>query len=240
MQDKLEEIQKFLENIPDQFDVLETGIDFKVQTEYTEYSHSFDRGELTEKETHALGNILFNQETPFEVKKKALVLLAHLGTILAFRIIEKYIKNPDKHLEQWATLALQEYKMLLESSIMEISTGFISSGLGGLGNRMRYYFFLLPLTDKLFTPTQTEIIRDELLIVCKELKCILEKTNFSENYVGMTILVPMDVAVGTVIETGIENCNELGEFVFEYYYVTNQNVPDDSEITEIIKIVTAD
>jgi hypothetical protein len=130
--------------------------------------------------------------------------------------------------------------MFLESSIMEIGTGFISSGLGGLANRMRYYFLLLPLTDKLFTPTQSEIIRDELLLVCKELNCILETTDFSANYVGMTILVPMDVAVGNVIETGIKKCNELGEFVFPYYYVANTNIPNDAEITDIIKIVTAD
>lgn len=240
MQDNSEDIQKFLENIPDQFDILEKGIDFNVQIEYTEYSHSFDRGELTEKETHGLGNILFRPETPIEGKKKALVLLSHLGTILAFRIIEKYMLNCDKHLDQWAALALQECKMLLESSIMEISTGFISSGLGGLANRMRYYFLVLPLTDKLFTTIQTEIIRDEFQLVCKELNCILEKTNFSGNYVGMTILVPMDVAVGTVIDNGIKKCNELGEFVFEFYYVTNMNIPDNSEITEIIKKVTED
>ncbi len=240
MQDNPEDIQKFLENIPDQFDILEKGIDFKVQAEYVEYSHSFDRGELTEKETHALGNILFRQEAPIEVKKKALALLAHLGTILAFRIIEKYFKNPDKQLEQWTALALQECKMFLESAIMDVSTGFVSSGLGGLANRMRYYFLLLPLTDRLFTPTQSEIMRDELLLVCKELNCIMETTNFSGKSVGMTILVPMDVAVGTVIETGIKNCNELGEFVFQHYYVTNMNIPDESEITDIIKIVTAD
>jgi hypothetical protein len=237
MHDNLEDIQKFLENLPDKLDILETGIEIKVQIKYLEYSHSFDRGELTEKETLALGNILY-QEVPIDAKKKALALLAHLGTILAFRLIEKYYKNSDKYLEQWAALALQECKMFLESSLMDRSTGFVSSGLGGNVNRMRYYFLVLPLIGKLFTKTQTGIIGDELLLVCKELNCIMETTDFSENYVGLTILVPMDVAVGTVIETGIKKCNELGAFVFEYYYVTNQNIPDYSEITEIIKKVT--
>lgn len=238
MQDNLEDIQKFLESLPDKFEILETGIEFKVQIEYLEYSHSFDRGELTEKETLTFGNILFNQEVPIDAKKKALVLLAHLGTILAFRLIEKYQKDSDKDLEQWTALALQECKMLLESSLMDMSTGFVSSGLGGNANRIRYYFLVLPLIGRLFTKTQTEIINDELLLVCKELNCILEITDFSENYVGLTILVPMDVAVGTFIETTIKKCNELGAFVFEYYYVTNQNIPDYSEIIEIIKIVT--
>lgn len=238
MQDKPEDIQKFLDNLPEQFEILETGINFNVQAEYLEHSHSFDRGELTEKETLALGNILLNQQTPPEAKKKALSLLAHLGTILAFRLIEKYQKNYDKVLEQWAALALQECKMFLESSLLDISAGFISSGLGGQGNRLRYYFLVLPLTGQLFNSNQTEIIRDEYLIVCKELNCISETIDLSEKYVGILLLVPLTVAVGTVIETGIKKCNELGTFVFEYYYVTNQNIPDSPEITEIIKLVT--
>jgi len=47
----------------------------------------------------------------------------------------------------------------------------------------------------------------------------------------------MDIAVGSLIETGIIKCNELGNFVFEHYYVTNQGIPDESEIKEIIKII---
>ncbi len=47
----------------------------------------------------------------------------------------------------------------------------------------------------------------------------------------------MDVAVATFIETGIENCNELGNFVFEHYFVTNMNIPNKEEIEEIIKKV---
>ena len=78
--------------------------------------------------------------------------------------------------------------------------------------------------------TQKERIKDELHIVCKDLNTVLEAINSSETYVGVTILVPMDIAVGTVIETGIKKCNELGTFVFEHYYVTNQEIPDKSEI----------
>jgi len=237
MTDKHEDIRKFLENLPDKYDILEEGIDVQTQKEYINYSHSFDRGELTEKETFALSNILFDKGTPVEAKKKALALLAHLGTIIAFRQIEKYHKNPDNDLKQWAALALQECKMFLESSLIDVSMGFISSGLGGLNNRLRYYFLILPLTEKPFTKTQKGIIKKELPIVCKNLNSVLETIYFSDNFVGVTILVPMDVAVGTVIETGIKECNALGDFVFEHYYVTNQKIPGKSEIHDIIKIV---
>ncbi len=237
MKDKHQEIQDFLKKLPDDFDILEVGIDMKVQKEYLDYSHSFDHGDLTEEETLHLSRLLFDTNVSLDGKKKALALLAHLGTILAYRQIEKYYKNSDKKLKQWTALALQECKMFLQSTLTEESIGFISSGLGGLENRLRYYFMVLPLTEKPFTDKQKDIISDEFKLVCKDLNSVLESTDLSGRFVGLTILMPMDVAVGTVAETGIEKCNELGDFVFEYYYATNQDIPDENEIEEIIKKV---
>ena len=84
------------------------------------------------------------------------------------------------------------------------------------------------------------MVLDEFHIVCKDHRSVVEASNPAENYIGMTLLIPLDVAVGTVIESGINKCNEMGEFVFEHYYVTNQNIPDESEIDEIIRIVKED
>ncbi len=237
MVDNNEDIQKNLENLPDRFNILEEGVDFQTQKEYIEHSHTFDGGKLTEQETLTLSTILFAKDAPIEAKKRALSLLAHLGTIIAFRQIEKYSKNPDKDLQQWALVALHECKMFLENSLLEENIGVISTGLGGLDNRLRYFFIVLPSMDRPFTKTQKDIIRDEFLSVSKQVNSIIETFDFSDSFVGLTVLVPLDVAVGTVIETGIKKCNELGDFVFEYYYVTNQNIPDISEIIDIIKIV---
>lgn len=99
MIDKHKDLQDFLNNIPDKYDIMEEGIDVQTQKEYIDYSHSFDRGELTETETNNLGLVLFDIKTTIESKKKVLTLLAHLGTITAFRLIEKYFKNPDKELD---------------------------------------------------------------------------------------------------------------------------------------------
>jgi len=240
MIDKYEEIQKFLENLPEQYNILEEGIDIQIQEEYLDYSHTFDQGELTEKETLNLSRILFESKSQLDAKKKVLTLLAHLGTVLAFRQIEKYYKNPDKDLKQWTALALQECKMFLENSLTDNSIGFVSSGLGGIKDRLRYYFLILPLTEESFTQIQKNIIRNEFPIVCKSLNSIMESIELSDSFVGLTILVPLDGAVGAVIETGINKCNELGDFVFEHYYVTNQNIPDQSEKNEIIEIVRND
>lgn len=237
MTDSNDDIRRILSSMPDKFDIMEDGIDFQTQKEYMEMSHSYGHGELTEEGTLKLSYILFNKNTPIEGKKKALSLLAHLGTVVAFRQIEKYSKSPDKELTQWTLLALRECRMFLESSLGDDDTGFIISGLGGSGDRLRYYFFVLPLLEKSFTKTQKDIIRDEFTIVCQDNNSTIEKFYYSDNSVGLTILMPLDVAIGKLIETGIKKCNELGDFVFEYYYVTNQDIPGESEIRDIIKII---
>jgi len=237
MSNQHDDIREFLRNLPDKYDILEEGIDLQTQKEYINYSHSFDREELTESETVNLGKILFDSKIDKEGKKKVLTLLAHLGTVTAFRQIEKYFNNPDKDLKQWAALALQECRMFLESTLTDQSYGFISTGLGGLNDRLRFYFLLLPLTTRPFTTVQKKIIRDELNLVAKDLNSIIESMDLSDTFAGFTVLIPMDVAIGSLIETGIKKCNELGNFVLEHYYVTNQEIPDEPEIRKIIKIV---
>ena len=95
----------------------------------------------------------------------------------------------------------------------------------------------MPTTDNTFTTIQKNIVNDEFQIVCKNLNSILETIKFSDTFIAITILVPLDVAVGTIIETGINKCNELGEFVFIHYFVTNDKIPEQLEIDDIIKII---
>lgn len=237
MKDKDEETQRILANMSEQFDIMDEGIDIQTQIEYMEVSHSFSEGELTEQETIKLGSLLFNSQIPIDGKKRALSMLAHMGTVVAFRQIEQYSKSSDIELKQWTRLALRECKMFLENSLDDDNNGLIISGMGGLGERLRYYFLILPLIEKTFTSLHKDIIRDEFSIVCQDFNSIIETFHYSDNYVGITILMPLDVAIGTVIDTGIKMCNELGAFVLEYYYVTNMDIPNESEIPDIIKIV---
>lgn len=239
MSNQKKERSKFLIH-HERFDMLEEGIDFQTQKDYIEYSHSFDRGELTEEQTINLGNMLFDNQLSIESKKKALTLLAHLGTITAFRQIEKYYNNPDKKIKPWAALALQECKMFVENILTDEITCFISSGLGGHKNKMRHYFLVLPLEGKLFSEKQKAVIKDEFNIAAKNLGSEIESFDLSDTYVGITVLLPLNIAPETFFRSGMMKCNELGEFVLEYYYVTNTDIPDQSEIEKIISIILGD
>jgi len=240
MKDQDEDIREFLNNLPDKFDIVEDGIDIQIQKEYLDYSHSFDNGELADVQTLKLVSFLFDTNQPLEAKKKVLTLLAHLGTITAYRQIEKYYNLPDNGLKEWTAMALQECKMFLESMLTDQSKGLILSGLGGYQDKMRFFFLILPISEKGFTSAEKNIMDEEFKLVAKAMNSVVESVNLAETFIGLTVLIPMDVAVGTFIETGIKNCNEIRDFVFEHYYVTNMNIPDDAEIDEIIKIVKSD
>lgn len=230
-------IQKLLEHLPENFEILETGIDLQTQKEYLECSISFGRGTLSDEETLRLSNYLFQSGMNLGAKKKALCLLAHLGTAEAFRNIKKYCKHPDNALRSWASLALQECKMFLEGNLTETNTGFISTGLGGAENKLRYYTLVLPFKKTSFTKTQQKLISDEFSIVCLKENSKLETADLNDNYVGITTLIPIDVAPSSIFETAIFNCNQTGEFVMDHYFSTNVRIPNENEINEIINII---
>ena len=236
MKNDQNEIQSFLKNLPDTFEMMDEPISLEVQKEYIEYSHSFGYGEISEEETTRLCNFL-TTDSPAVAKKKALGLLAHLGTIPAFRGIEEYYKRADnQELKQWAVLALQECRMFLESSLTDESVGFISSPMGGQDNKMKCFFMVFPVKET-FTEIQQKVIKNEFPMTFRNLNAELQTINFTDRYAEIIALIPFDVAIDTIMQTGIKKCNELGEFVFENYFATNVEVPNEKEVDEIIKKV---
>src|SRR5687767_8885656 len=130
MPEKHEEIQKFLENIPEDFSILEEGIDVQTQKEYLDMSVAFGPSELSDDDLNKISMVLNSKKAPLDLRKKALLALAHAGSIRAFRELEKFYQLAGKELKQWTALALQECRMFLESFLTDRNFGFITSGLG--------------------------------------------------------------------------------------------------------------
>ena len=129
-QDNLyDKIQDILGNLHGNFNILEEQIDIEIQLEYFETSKNIKK--LFDKK-EALNNMesLFADTLSIEEKKSLLIKLASIDKVEAFRIIERYILSPDPLLKDWATLALQESRMLLESIFLDQNQIFISTGLG--------------------------------------------------------------------------------------------------------------
>jgi len=122
--------------------VLEDQIDIDIQTEYFEYSKNHN---LTINPEDVIKNKedIFQNDISIEDKKCMFVKLASINSVEAFRTIERYLKEPHQSLHDWAKLAFQESKLLLESKLLDENQVLISTGLGGKGLKLRYFTVIL-------------------------------------------------------------------------------------------------
>lgn len=230
-----EKLRNFLKTVPDTGQIIKhEEVEPEIEKEFNTCSNSFGRGELSDKETSGLVRILLESRQD-KVKKKALTLLSHLGTIKAFQAIKEYYNLPEKNLKHWAALSMHECKLNLERTLL-VHDVYFNSFSRGAGNKMRIYVLLLSPTDTPFTERQLEIIETEFQSTAKELKCTIESVDAVAKYncASLLALVPFNIATDTLMKNGIDRCNNHGDFVYQYYYA-GTGIPDESEIPYIIK-----
>src|SRR5262245_58178679 len=74
---------------------------------------------LSKKKVEVLGQTLFDQEAAVLEKKKALMLLGHRGSIEAFRILKRFVKDSPAELKVWGKMAFDECKTFLATELSE-------------------------------------------------------------------------------------------------------------------------
>jgi len=225
-------------NVLDRFALIDEPIDLSVQEEYFSFSETIDLKNVDYEEVLMESDKLFDKHTPIELKKKILILLAHLGSPESYRAIEKYLKVSEKDLRDWALLSLKECRAFLESVLLQEEGGFISTGLGGKENKLRYYFIVNTKNGQPFSEAHRSTLKRAFETVTHKYKSEIEEINFETTYAMIGILIPMDVAVGEVIEEGISECNKMSEFLFPDYYVTNVKKPTPEEISKYLEEIS--
>jgi hypothetical protein len=219
-------------NVLDSFTLIDEAIDLSIQEEYFSFSETIDFDNVDYEEVLTESDKLFYEHTPVQLKKRILILLAHPGTAESCRILEKYLKISEGNLRDWALLSLRECRTFLESVLLQEEGGFISTGLGGKDNRLRYYFIVSSKDGLPFSETHRNTLKRGFETISLKYKSEIEEINFEATYAMIGIFIPMDVAVGEVIEEGIRECNKMSEFLFPDYYVTNIKKPTPDEISK--------
>ena len=234
IQDKL---QEFFRQLPDNFSILEEQVDVDVQMKYFEQAKSQNR-DFDIEDILARKDELYSEEIDIKTKKELLILLAGIDNPEAFRIIEKY-KTDIKQAElyDWACIAYHESKMLLESSLLEQNQVFISTGMGGRGNLLRYFVVIISENEKEFSETQKKLITGEVEYSLKKYNAEIEESNFVDKYATLTCLIPLEAPIKDIFQSAIDECNELGNFIGENFIVTNVKKLTVKEIDEFLEKV---
>lgn len=215
--------------------IIEEQIDNDLQLEYFECSKNQEKNK-TERDIIREKDLIFDDKVPVDQKKILLVRLASVNNVEAYRTIEKYLKKPDIKLFEWAYMALQESRLLLESKLLEENKVLITTGLGGKGNKLRYFIVFFTGDGSSFTPLQQEIIKKELNYAFKAIGAEIEDILFEESYALVLSIVPLHIPVQRLFDKVITECNEFGEFLFNDYIITNLKVLSLDEIREFLAL----
>lgn len=230
-----DKIKELLGTLPDHLSVLEDQIDIELQLEYFESSKRIKNEKRIGSPLEETSN-LFKNDYSLEYKKNLLTRIASLEKVEAYRIIEKYLREGDEELKCWALLALQENRMLLESRLLDENHVFISTGLGGRGQRLRYFVVIFgnEITD--FSDFHKRIIRTEFEISMKNSGSVIEELNFSGSLATLLVLIPMKRIIKQIFSRVIEECNLYGNFLISNFIITNVKILSFDEIREYLKI----
>jgi hypothetical protein len=230
----IEKIRQILGGSPGKLKILEQKIDIDLQVEYYECSM---RVREERDEEWALDRMLFLGSPGYSADelKEILARLASINKVECYRAIESFLKNVSQPLYSWAILALNESKMLLESKLLDENQVFISTGLGGKDDKLRYFVVLMSRTRVELTPVQKMVIKNEFEFILDKFEGILEESDFSGYLATILFLLPMKYSLKYVFKEAIDECNRYGQFLHDDFIVTNVRALSFGEIEEFLE-----
>jgi hypothetical protein len=228
-------LNEYLDLNEDSINLSEEKIDNDIQLEFFECSRTHEK-KLTVDEIIQCKEQIFDNDISADQKKIILVQLASISNIEAYRTIERYLKEPDIKLFEWAYLALQANRLLIESSLLEENKVLITTGLGGKGDKLRYFIVFFTDDGSPINNLQQKIIKNELNYAFKKYGAEVEDIIFEDGFASFLSIVPLRVPVQVLFDRIIKECNEFGDFLFNDYIITNVKILSIEEIREFLAV----
>mgnify|MGYP006888375453 CR=1 FL=1 len=242
------------------FHILEQRVPVELQMEYFKYSENVRKENrpprpLSEDECETLYNTLLTEETKDKTEKRYLLSqLATSKSVRAYRLLEEYTQHPDPEVTDWAYMALMESRISLESDFSDEKQIYISTGLGGKGEKLRFYVLILANELKPFLEYQKKVIEREFpyslekagceierLTIEREFAyylpktdCEIERLTIGEQYVELVFLIPVRTDIKATLDRVINECNQYGDFLSNVFTITNVKELTAEEVSEII------
>ena len=228
-------IRKVLDDLPDNFSILEEQIDIDLQMKYFERAQQV-RSKPNTNEYFENREQLFLPEISVDRKKEILLSIAIIDDVKAFRTIEKFVGLAQGEIKQWAVLAFQESRMLIQSSLLDEQLVFISTGLGGKGQKLRYYVvFINKNRELLLNAIQQKLLKDEVIFELNKHDGEFESMDFSEGFSTVLAMLPLQSDLKQIFRNIIDECNQYGGFLDDDMIVTNVKIMSRNEIIEMLK-----
>ncbi len=177
--------------------------------------------------------LIQNEETDIDVKKRMLVVLANIDDVTVYRTIEN-LSRQESPIQKWAIIALQQSRMLLQSTLLDDPGIFISTGLGGHGLLLRYFCVFFNRIPGELPVFQQNTLKNELkTLICKA-QGTIENIEFKPDFTTVLLLLPLQTELQVLFAGLIDECNLYGNFLHENMIVTNVKKLTDEEICQLL------
>lgn len=236
--DIFNQFQKFLHETDGDFHILEQRVPVEVQMDYFNHSGRMRKSppQLSEADCEKSLARLQSPDTPEKQKKRLLSALAVSRQAKAYGVLKQYVAECDPELSHWAYMALMESRMTLESDLSDEKQIYISTGLGGEGQRLRFFILLVASSDAPFLDYQRQVIEREFAYFLSRENGKIERMTVRERHVEFLVLLPIQTNIKYLLENIIRECNQYGDFLSENMTVTNVKELTGEEITKILKM----
>ena len=239
--DVLNRLRNSLGKIEGRLHVLEQQVAVETQIEYFKNSDMMRRSPdratypTTDEECELTYQMLReNEELTRDNKRRLLTLLALSKNVKAYRMLQEYAEAPDADVADWTYMALMDCRISLESDLSEEKQIYISTGLGGKGEKLRFYLLLFARNKIPFQDYQQQTIERELVYTLSQYDCEIERLTMEDLYVEMLFLMPVLTDLKSVMNQIINECNQYGNFLSNVFTVTNVKQLSREEIEEIL------
>ena len=224
------------QNMDGRFHILEHRIPVDQQLDYFKYSDKVRKVfvEIDDAEYERYSTDIEDLERSMEEKKMILSVLALSKQVRAYRLLERYVQSPDEGLVNWAYMALMESRITLESELSGEKQIYISTGLGGKGECIRFYTLILSSEGRYFEEYQREVIEKEFGYFLPKNNCEIERLTIGDKYVELVFLIPIKADIKAVLDDVIQECNIYGNFLSGLFTITNVKELTKEEVEEII------
>lgn len=225
-------------NMRGHFHILEKSVSIERQIEYFKYSEKMKDKHypmiLDDDDFTTIAGILASPDTAEPQLRKQLSRLALSHDVKAYRMLEEYAQHPREDVKEWTQLAFMECRMGLESDLSDEKQIFISTGLGGKGESLRFFVLFFSSDKKPFVEYQRTVIEREFEYYLPKQGCEVERLEIEEQYVLLLFLVPVRADLKAILDYLVNECNQYGNFLSDLFTVTNMKELTHDEIMILI------
>lgn len=229
------QLKKLLEESGGKYNILEEQINIDLQVDFFELINNLSKEKGDESEFLHKEERLFSSEASDDEKKKILAEFSNTKDPKSYRIIQRFLDSEPGDLYQWAVLSLQHCRISLETDLLDEQQVFISTGLGGKGDKLRYFIVCKFKDDSVIKNSQKKVLQTEFEISFSEHHSDIERLSYFESYFSILGLIPIDISINEVVKLAIHESNNYGDFIHDKFLVTNVKVLKKEEIARHFK-----